>query len=54
MGCSYLISFLERQRRMRYRYSDDISKTIVMQRRICGGAFDIGFVARSSGVAQQG
>jgi hypothetical protein len=32
MGCSYVFSFLERQRRMRYRYSDDISKTIVMQR----------------------
>jgi hypothetical protein len=47
------ISFLERQRRMRYRYNYDISQTIVMQRRICGGPSDMGFVARSSGVAQQ-
>jgi hypothetical protein len=39
---------------MRYRYNDDISETIVMQRQVCGGSFDIGFVARSSGVAQQG
>ena len=31
---------------------DDISKTIVMQRRICGGPCDMGFVARCSGVAQ--
>ena len=46
-----VISFLERQRRMRYRYNDDISKTIVMQRWISERPLDLGFVARSSGVA---
>jgi hypothetical protein len=34
MGYPYVISFQERQRPMRYRYDDDISKTIVMQRSV--------------------
>jgi hypothetical protein len=45
--------FLEGQRPMRYRYDDDISKTIVMQRAVFSRLLDQGFVAATSAVAHQ-
>ena len=38
---------------MRYRYDDDISKTIVMQRVVFSRLLDQGFVAATSAVAHQ-
>jgi hypothetical protein len=54
MGYPYVISFLEGQRRVRYRYDDDISKTIVMQRLLSDRGFDQGFVPPDSGLHIQG
>jgi len=43
-----LISFLERQRRVRYRYDDDISEAIVRQ---VGNLFRARFAVPITGVA---
>ncbi len=45
----WLISFLERQRRVRYRYDDDISEAIVTQGSISAGGSRDGLRLRQRG-----